>query len=348
MRSDHVAVRLLHYILIFGGLGFEDEQLSLHKIWMFNMYTEQWRKYVVPSEKSVPSPTTCASATVIRSDIYMFGGEHTRTQMHTNELWKLIRTPQGCFSWNQIEFQSKTKTPSPRAGHIEWEHAEKMWIFGGLGEFPDGYLHDHGDFESEHHDNNQLLCFDPLSQDWTNPKSFGSIPPPAAGHAAARIGDRVWLYEGVSHSVGVYCDNLYQLDMSSLTWALMETGHMKPHDCMLYTLTAASDNYLVMHAQYFNVASYDDTWILDVNAMSWKPYQVGNGEGLQEWEAHTSTRGINSMVIILGGKKPVINISVMLEPKTLQQLAMQRIHTAKDELPLQVLPKKLISLLDLS
>ena len=347
MRIDHVAVRMLHYILVFGGTWFENEPLSHHKIWMLNMYTEQWKKYVVPSEKSVPPPAISARATVIKSDIYMFGGEHIQTGMLSNDLWKLNRTPEGCFSWNQIEFQSKAKTPSPRAGHYEWEHAEKLWIFGGYGDISDGYLHDHGDFDQYH--NNQLLCFDPFSLDWTNPKGFGSIPPPTSGYGDARIGDRVWLFGGFSATLDVFYDDLYQLDMSSFTWTLMETGQMKPDNHTLHTLTAVSDHYLVMHARDCEMDSSNDTWIFDVNAMSWKTYTVGyEGKQQFEWGDHTSTRGINSMAIIIGGKKPVTNISVTLEPKTLQQVALQTIHRAKDELPLQMLPKKLISLLDLS
>ena len=308
------------------------------------MYTEQWRKHVVRSERSVPPPTIAASATVIKSDIYMFGGVHIWTKMETNELWKLIQTPEGCFSWNQIECQSKAQTPSPRAIHNEWEHAERLWIFGGFRDFPDGYLQDHGNFDHNH--TNQLLRFDPLSQDWTNTKYFGSIPPPASAYTTARIGDRVWLFGGYSSTVEKWYNNLYQLDMSSLTWTLMKTGLMKPDNHMLYTLTAVSDNYLVMHA-FCNVESLNDTWILDVNATSWKMYEMGYERKQQfEWEDHTSTHGINSMAIIIGGKRPVINISVMLEPKTLQQLALQGMRRAKDELPLQMLPKKLISLID--
>ena len=214
MRCDHVAVRLLHYILVFGGTLMGDE-LSHCEIWVLNMYTEQWRKYVVPLQKSVPPLSARASATVIKSDIYMFGGEHIQTGMLSNDLWKLNGTQEAYFNWNQIEFQSEAKTPSCRAGHDEWEHAEKLWIFGGAGGFPDGYLHDHRDFDQYH--NNQLLCFDPLSQDCTNPKCFGSIPPPASDYAAARIGDRVWLFGGYSATVGVFYHDLYLLDMSSLT-----------------------------------------------------------------------------------------------------------------------------------
>ena len=211
MRYEHVAVRLLHYILVFGGAQFkiEDEQLFHREIWVFNMFIEQWRKYVVPLEKSVPPVTARASATVIKSDIYMFGGEHIWTGMQRNDLWKLNRTPEGCCSWNQIEFQSKAKTPSPRAGHNEWEHAEKLWIFGGFGDLPDGYLHDHGDFDEYH--NNQLLCFDPVSWEWANPTCFGYIPPPALDHAATRIGDSLWLFGGFSYTMGDWYDDCINL-----------------------------------------------------------------------------------------------------------------------------------------
>ena len=62
---------------------------------------------------------------------------------------------------------------------------------------PDGYLNDHGDFERV---NNQLLCFDPCEQEWTNVKTSGTIPGPRMSHAAANIGDKVWLYGGWNYS----------------------------------------------------------------------------------------------------------------------------------------------------
>ena len=43
--------------------------------------------------------------------------------------------------------QRNKKTPSPWARHCGWDYAGQLWTFGGLGEPPAEYLHDHGDFD---------------------------------------------------------------------------------------------------------------------------------------------------------------------------------------------------------
>ena len=128
-RSSHVAVQQEHYILVFGGhwweeVGFSKEPLPLHDIWMYNLYTEQWRKHVITDRKTIPFERIGASATVIGSDIYMFGGRSIIED--TNSLWKLTRTPRGCFAWYQINSKSKKKSPSPRCSHSAWEYANKL------------------------------------------------------------------------------------------------------------------------------------------------------------------------------------------------------------------------------
>ena len=73
----HTAIQQNHYILVFGGEYWEDaffqDLLPLHDIWMFNLYTEQWRK-ILTDRKTTPSGRADASATVIGPHIYMFGG----------------------------------------------------------------------------------------------------------------------------------------------------------------------------------------------------------------------------------------------------------------------------------
>ena len=44
-RYGHTAVCLEHLILVFGGY-WSGEPLSFSEIWMYNLYTEQWRKHV--------------------------------------------------------------------------------------------------------------------------------------------------------------------------------------------------------------------------------------------------------------------------------------------------------------
>ena len=79
---------------------------------------------------------------------------------------------------------------------------------------PHGYLHQKGEFD-EFGVNNQLLCFDPSGQEWTNLRSSGTIPKHRYSHATATTDNKLWLYGGLN----IFCgelDDLYQLDFPTL------------------------------------------------------------------------------------------------------------------------------------
>ena len=111
MRLGHVAVRHEHYILLIGGTGIYGRS-SQHVIWMYNLYSEQWRQHVIPESEKVPVNCQGACAVSIGSDIYMFGGleVHQRkrriildtSEKATNSLWKLTACNE-CFTWTKTE-----------------------------------------------------------------------------------------------------------------------------------------------------------------------------------------------------------------------------------------------------
>ena len=200
-RTGHVAVRLDHYILMLEGISqaFGAHQQFLHMesrvIWIYNLYTvtEQWKMYMIPYRQIAPTARKCPSAVVINDAICMFGGwKKIEADNPTNDLFKLMRTPAGSFEWTKITTTNPItlKTPSPRFAHTAWEYDNKLWVFGGLGSLDEENLEEHGNFEIVLLDeifcfaNNQLLCFDPLSNQWTNPKCSGTVPAPRGGHAA--------------------------------------------------------------------------------------------------------------------------------------------------------------------
>ena len=89
--------------------------------------------------------------------------------------------------------------PSPRESHCCWDYGDKMWIFGGYGESPAGYLNDYGDHEEKEDDcwrNNQLLSFDPSVRTWKSMKCFGHVPSPRDSASVAVIKEKCWLYGG--------------------------------------------------------------------------------------------------------------------------------------------------------
>ena len=89
-RYSHIAVRLEHCILVLGGMSRYQSRverpLPQSVIWMYNLYAEQWRKYVLADGKKHPSTTFDASATVIGSEMYLFGGKYVKGGKKSNAL----------------------------------------------------------------------------------------------------------------------------------------------------------------------------------------------------------------------------------------------------------------------
>ena len=109
--------------------------------------------------------------------------------------------------------------------------------------------------------------------------------------------------------------------------------------------------HLVLHAglRQNGYTPLNDTWIFDLQTQAWTQYTSHHDHTRKD---HTGILGINKAIIIIGGftdDEPYTPIfHVMLEPKSLQQLAMKIIYNKQDVLPWKCLPSKLIAQLQLS
>ena len=377
-RYGHLAVRMNHCIIVFGGMGMSKRTYSIHTLWMYNMYTEAWEEHSVPlgdltehwekkflpEVKGVSPAIQFACAVAIGADIFVFGGMcvvgHTELSTYvSNGLFKLGRKHRGEFSWSCIKYRSKVHSPSPRFYHTGWEYAEKLWIFGGKGPTNDGYLNDNGDFMGPY--NNQFLCFDPLCEKWTNPPCSGNIPEPRCDHFTAILRDTVWLTGGINDTklFDDRCfDDIYQLDMHSLVWTKMQASVQKPSlKTFISSFTAISNRQLLLQVNF--VGAYgmiaSEGWVLDTLSASWRKHATALKDKHPRM-CNTATPGINNTIIIIGGHDPNDHsdsgsryhrdtLHVMLEPKSLQQLAVKTIYKLKAELPCEALPKSLQNLL---
>ena len=173
------------------------------------------------------------------------------------------------------------------------------------------------------------------------------MPSPGASSGSSIIKDKVWCNVG---------RDLFELTMHSLTWTPLEVDigkYMETHFRANYTLTSTRDYQLVFHGGRKSQWAFRDTWILDLTSHTWRLYTSGK-DHCRYW--HTGSSGLSNNVIIIGGfkcdwdKYEEYNevFHVMLEPKSLQQLAIQIIHKHQDEIPWDILPSKLISLLGIS
>ena len=352
-RIYHMAVCLNNCVVVIGGDKINHGAiLSSHAVWEYNLYTEEWKEYKIANTLGTPPlaiKNSCGA--VLGTTIFMFGGLNERSYMKTNDLWKLSKS-KGQFNWTKTYFHHEEKLPSPRYGHRCWEYSEYLWVFGGHAESCPGYLNDHGEFSNGL--NNQFLCFNPCNKTWTNPKCFGTVPAPRCAHRTVATKDKVWLFGGMDFIRLHGLDDLFQFKMSTYTWTQIETAGMKPQGRSFSSFTAVSDTQLVLHGGYnVSTGSLNDTWILDLPSQTWRQHTLTMT--LHRF-GHTGSQSVSKSVIIICGETKneatdrsyTSTFQLMLEPKSLQQLAMKTIYSRQTVLPWRCLPKKLIAKLGFS
>ena len=105
--------------------------------------------------------------------------------------------------------------------------------------------------------------------------------------------------------------------MHSLTWTQIQTVKPDPRAHMHSTLTAVTEDQLVLHGGYFKFDN-GKTWILDLQSYSMRLYRSQEDHYRS---CHTGSPGLNSSVIMFGGNgsQDVRDVfHVALEPKLLQ------------------------------
>ena len=352
MVSSHMAVSVQDCIVVFGGNN-KLEEHSWYVIYVYNKYTEQWKKCkaVIPEGKTVYSHELlgcCAMA--VSSDIYVFGV----MKENTSTLWKLRRNRQGFFSWSEVIVG---QAPSYRSDMTGWVYAEKLWTFGGYGVKPAtvGHLNEFGDFNLDVNNegcNSQLLCFDLFCIKWSNRQGSGTVPSPRFDHASTILDDKVWLYGGSRLTprnqhfhVRDYLHDLYVLSMTNLTWTQIQTEGLIPVLFRIMSLNAIADTKLAFHCSQIgsNGCAKYVTWILDISEMACRNFTASTDD--EHICGQTGTSGLYGSVVVIGGvtqSKYIDPFCIRLEPQGLQQLAIKIIHRHQENLPFQHLPPKLI------
>ena len=378
--NSSIAVHQGHHIMFITGFSNRCKHMKYkhNTLWRYNIYTNQWRKYVMPKQKTTPDHDSIASAygVTIGEDVYVLEASD-----YTNDLWKLSHSAHECWIWEKVVVKSGTKKPSPRQYYNSWEYSGNLWIFGVFGPPAYHYLNDHGEHTGNSNGkfgfNNQLLRFNPVSKEWTNPKSYGAVPAPEHWCSTTAIGHKVWLGQD-------FYDELYELNMNSLVWTHIQFSPLNQQERCTIGVNGLTDTQLAVCSNTNVLESIvSETWILDLPSLSWRQYR---SDKACPPEICTIVPWRNNNTVIIGGLSfddddddgddnnaafdeydggcddydydvayhhyhsvlhPEI-FYVMLEVKCLQHLAMQTVFEHRAVLNLEFLPRKLITLMEIS
>ncbi|XP_075407188.1 host cell factor 2 isoform X2 [Tenrec ecaudatus] len=227
-RHGHRAVAIRELMIIFGG-GNEGIADELH---VYNTVTNQW---FLPAVRGDIPPGCAAHGFVCDGTrILVFGGmvEYGR---YSNELYELQASR---WLWKKVRPQppSSGLPPCPRLGHSFSLYGNKCYLFGGLAnESEDSnnnvprYLNDFYELELQHGSG---------AVGWSIPVTKGIVPSPRESHTAVIYckkdsgSPKMFVFGGMC---GARLDDLWQLELETMSWSKPETKGAVPLPRSLHT-----------------------------------------------------------------------------------------------------------------
>ncbi|THU93881.1 galactose oxidase, partial [Dendrothele bispora CBS 962.96] len=155
----------------------------------------------IPVFGAIPVGRYGHTACLIQDSLFVvFGGQRSES-IYLNDLWSFdLENFKFPCTWNFIQLASRT--PNRRAGHTCVTHENRLIIFGGT----DGLCRF-----------NDTWIFDFETKRWTEMKCNGQVPAARDGHAAAVVGDMMYVYGGRGID-GEELEDVSVLSLSSHIW----------------------------------------------------------------------------------------------------------------------------------
>ncbi|XP_063640864.1 host cell factor 2 isoform X1 [Pan troglodytes] len=237
-RHGHRAVAIRELMIIFGG-GNEGIADELH---VYNTATNQW---FLPAVRGDIPPGCAAHGFVCDGTrILVFGGmvEYGR---YSNELYELQASR---WLWKKVKPHPPPSglPPCPRLGHSFSLYGNKCYLFGGLAnESEDSnnnvprYLNDFYELELQHGSG---------VVGWSIPVTKGVVPSPRESHTAVIYCKRdsgspkMYVFGGMC---GARLDDLWQLDLETMSWSKPETKGTVPLPRSLHTASVIGNKMYI-------------------------------------------------------------------------------------------------------
>ncbi|XP_076463390.1 kelch domain-containing protein 2-like [Babylonia areolata] len=307
------------------------------ELWVYHNKFDCWS--VQKCSGDLPRGTSGGCCGVLFPYMYLFCG-HCDGEGHSSTVRRLDLRD---FVWHTV--QVKGPVISPRDKAASWVYKDKLYCFGGYG--PDPRLtglfeHGQGDYAHEEWEyigwNNQLVIFDPSTNEWSSQKYTNphTVPSPRAAHAAVLMGDQVFLFGG--RHMECRMNDLHCLDLPSLTWqGQIRTNGPEPEGRSWHTLSRLDDDRIFLYGGFSqNEDVFDDAWLYSVSGQRWTEV-VSHTGWCRGW--HTAVVTNSRDVLIFGGftmniLSPYIGyedisdqiVKFQFQPSRLKDLCMQVVY----------------------
>ncbi|KAI1105965.1 hypothetical protein F4804DRAFT_80285 [Jackrogersella minutella] len=234
-RVGHAALLVGNAFIVYGGDTKIDETDILDEtLYLLNTSTRQWSRALPAGPR--PSGRYGHSLVIIGSKIYIFGGQVEGYFMNDLAAFDLNQLQMPNNRWEILSENADTtgalqgKVPPARTNHSMVTFNDKMYLFGGTNGFQ--WFND-------------VWCFDPAVNKWSQLDCIGYIPVPREGHSASLVDDVMYIFGGRTEE-GVDLGDLAAFRISSRRWYTFQNMGPSPSPRSGHSMTSVGKSVVVV------------------------------------------------------------------------------------------------------
>ncbi|KAJ0235167.1 Uncharacterized protein HA466_0267710 [Hirschfeldia incana] len=232
--------------------------------WHSNLPYDEWTPLTVPGSRA--SARYKHAAVVVDEKLYIVGGSRNGRYLSDLQVFDLRS-----LTWSSLKLKTEDGGDgSSSLGEafpaisdhrmIKW--GNKLLLIGGYSKnSPDHMSVRFIDLETH-------LC--------GVVDASGNVPVSRGGHSITLVGSRVFVFGGEDKKRRLLND-LYVLDLETMTWDVVETSQTRPVPRFDHTAATHSDRYLLVFGGCSHSIFFSDLHILDLQTMEWsQPHVQGD------------------------------------------------------------------------
>ncbi|KAI1654095.1 hypothetical protein F4813DRAFT_234844 [Daldinia decipiens] len=234
-RVGHASLLVGNAFIVYGGDTKIDETDILDEtLYLLNTSTRQWSRALPAGPR--PSGRYGHSLNIVGSKIYIFGGQVEGYFMNDLAAFDLNQLQMPNNRWEVLSENTETggalqgKVPPARTNHSMVTFNDKMYLFGGTNGFQ--WFND-------------VWCYDPAVNKWSQLDCIGYIPVPREGHAAALVDDVMYIFGGRTEE-GADLGDLAAFRITSRRWYTFQNMGPSPSPRSGHSMTSVGKSIVVV------------------------------------------------------------------------------------------------------
>ncbi|KAK4239167.1 hypothetical protein C8A03DRAFT_43184 [Achaetomium macrosporum] len=243
-RVGHASLLVGNAFIVFGGdTKIEETDVLDETLYLLNTSTRQWSRALPAGPR--PTGRYGHSLNILGSKIYIFGGQVEGYFMNDLSAFDLNQLQMPNNRWEMLIPSSDSgappqgRIPPARTNHSMVTFNDKLYLFGGTNGFQ--WFND-------------VWCYDPLTNLWSQLDCIGYIPSPREGHAAALVDDVMYIFGGRTEE-GADLGDLAAFRITSRRWYTFQNMGPSPSPRSGHSMTAVGKTIVVVGGEPSSAAT---------------------------------------------------------------------------------------------